>query len=203
MLVLSAILLWAACTDDSPPAAADSAGFDELQRRPGYVIDSIRPMSEEIRLFRETLEEPDSLSGGRATREALVARFMAALAGRDSAALAALHLDRAEFAYFYFPSSQFVAPPYELAPGLVWRQMTAESNKGIRLALRLLGGDDIEYRGHRCSNAPETFGEGRLWGDCRVSWRVTTTGDTASGRLFGSILEREARFKFVSYTNEL
>ena len=81
--------------------------------------------------------------------------------------------------------------------------MTAESNKGIARALRLLGGDDIEYRGHECRQAPEPLGGGQLWGSCTVAWRVTTVGDTASAILFGSILERGGRFKFVSYTNGL
>lgn len=196
--------LTVACTGDRTHASADSAAGDELQRRPGYVIDSIRPMAEELRLFQDSAgAEPDSLRNSAPTREALVARFMDALSARDSAALAGLHLDRAEFAYFYFPASRFSAPPYELPPGLVWRQMTAESNKGIGVALRLLGGDDIEYRGHECRDAPAPHGTGQTWGGCRVAWRVTTTGDTATAILFGSILERGGRFKFVSYTNEL
>ena len=194
----------AACTGDRTSPTPDTTTADELQRRPGYVIDSIRPMSEEIRLFQDSAgAEPDSLRDGAPTREALVSRFMAALSARDSAALAALHLNRAEFAYFYFPASRFSAPPYELPPSLVWQQMTAESNKGIGEALRLLGGNDIEYRGHECGAAPEPFGAGQTWGGCRVAWRVTTVGDTASAILFGSILERGGRFKFVSYTNEL
>lgn len=193
-----------ACTDNRMVATADSTTADELQRRPGYVIDSIRPMAEEIRLFQDSAgAEPDSLRNGAPTREALVARFMSALAARDSSALSELHLDRAEFAYFYFPASRFAAPPYELPPSLVWRQMTAESNKGIGAALRLLGGNDIQYRGHECRQAPEPFGAGRTWGGCRVGWRVSTTGDTASAIVFGSILERGGRFKFVSYSNEL
>lgn len=198
------VCLAVACTGDRTHPVADSAADDELQRRPGYVIDSIRPMAEELRRFRDSAgAEPDSLRNSAPTREALVARFMKAVSARDSAVLAGLHLDRAEFAYFYFPASRFSAPPYELPPGLVWRQMTAESNKGISVALRLLGGDDIEYRGHHCRDAPATHGAGRMWGGCRVTWRVTTTGDTATAILFGSILERDGRFKFVSYTNEL
>lgn len=194
----------AACTGDRVNVAADSPTADELQRRPGYVIDSIRPMAEEIRLFQDSAgAEPASLRDGASTREALVAGFMAALSVRDSVALATLHLDRAEFAYFYFPASRFATPPYELPPTIVWRQMTAESNKGIGKALRLLGGDDIAYRSYDCRQEPERHGAGQTWGGCRVSWRVTTTGDTASALLFGSILERGGRFKFVSYTNEL
>ena len=193
-----------ACSGDHMIATADSMVADELQRRPGYVIDSIRPMADDIRLFQHSAgSEPDSLRNGASTREALAARFMAALAARDSATLSALHLDRAEFAYFYFPASRFSTPPYELPPEIVWRQMMAESNKGIGVALRLLGGGDIEYHGHECRDAPESLGAGRTWGNCRVAWRVTTDGDTASAILFGSILEHGGRFKFVSYTNEL
>jgi hypothetical protein len=45
-------------------------------------------------------------------------------------------------------------------------------------------------------------GENRLWRNCRVR-RVRAAGDTASGRLFGVILERHGRFKFASYGNDL
>ena len=196
-------LLLAACVTEEPAHVDDGAALDDLPRRPDYIVDSIRPMAEELRRFRETVMKPESLSGGAATREALVARFMASLARQDSASLAGMHLDRGEFAYYYFAESKFAAPPYELAPGLVWRQMAAESNKGIRAALRLLGSENIEYRGHHCGKPVETVGGRRLWGGCRVAWRVKTSGDSAAASLFGSILEHRGRFKFVSYANEM
>ncbi|HUF27969.1 MAG TPA: hypothetical protein VMM18_13420 [Gemmatimonadaceae bacterium] len=181
---------------------ADAAPLDELQRRPGYVIDSVFPMEEHLRRFRAELgAAPATLEGGAASREALVGALVAALAARDSAALQRLHLDRAEFAWLYFPTSAFAAAPYELPPEFLWYQMTAESNKGIGRALRIVGGGGT-YLGHTCDDPPQVHGENRLWAGCEVRW-MSAAGSEESGRLFGTIIERAGRFKFVSYANKL
>ncbi len=78
--------------------------------------------------------------------------------------------------------------------------MLRNSEKGITRVFRRLGGAPFEYRGHACDPQPDVQGPNRVWKRCTTR-RITATGDTASLALFGGILEREGRFKFVSYAN--
>lgn len=194
------VLVLAAC--ELPPRSADAEPVDSLKLRSGYVIDSIFPMEEMLRRFREPLGEPvHRLSGGAETRDGLVREFLRALAARDEAALERLRIDEAEFAWIYFPSSPFAVSPYELPPEVLWLQLGAESGKGLARARRLIGPGSV-YLGHRCDSTPEVHGANRLWSDCLVHWR-RPDGAEQRFRLFGSILEHGGRFEFVSYANQL
>src|SRR5690606_31642999 len=69
-----ALALLAACGATAEPvelAAADAA-------RPA-VVDSILPIEEALRRFRDGLDAPDSLRGGHTDRDSLVAAFGSAL----------------------------------------------------------------------------------------------------------------------------
>ena len=198
--LLGLVLVLAAC--EIPPRSADAGPVDSLQLRPGYVIDSIFPMEEMLRRFREPLGEPvQGLAGGGATREELVASFVRALVDRDDVALERLRIDQAEFAWIYFPSSPFAVSPYELPPEVLWLQFGAESAKGVERARRAVAPESV-YLGHECGRTPEAQGGGRVWSDCLVRWRGAD-GTEERFRLFGSILEHGGRFKFVSYANRL
>lgn len=198
LLLLTLVL--AAC--EVPPRSADAEPVDPLKLRPGYVIDSIFPMEEMLRRFRQPLGEPvHLLAGGAESRDGLVRAFVHALAERDDEALERLRIDESEFAWIYFPPSPFAAPPYELPPEVLWLQLEAESGKGLARATRLIGTGSA-YLGHRCASAPEVFGANRLWSDCVVHWRRPDGGEERF-RIFGSILEHGGRFEFVSYANQL
>jgi hypothetical protein len=56
--------------------------------------------------------------------------------------------------------------------------------------------------GHDCGAEHRQEGKNRVYGPCVVRWR-STAGDTIAGRLFSKILERDGRFKFLSYANRL
>jgi len=49
---------------------------------------------------------------------------------------------------------------------------------------------------------PQAEGANRLWHACRVR-RTAEAGAALEQRLFGSIIERDGRYKFVSYANGL
>ena len=194
------VLVLAAC--EIPPRSAGAEPVDSLKLRPGYVVDSIFPMEEMLRRFREPLGEPVFvLARGAESRDGLVRAFVRALAERDDAALERLRIDESEFAWIYFPSSPFAAPPYELPPEVLWLQLDAESSKGLARATRLIGAG-LVYLGHECKSAPEVYGSNRLWSECVVHWR-RPDGREERFRLFGSILEHGGRFEFVSYANQL
>jgi hypothetical protein len=189
-LVIAAI---AAC--GSPDAQAD------LPER-GRVVDSILPREEAVRRFREGLAPVDSLEGGTASRDALVAAFVRAIAEADTAAIASLALSRAEFAYLYYPTAVEAKPPYDLEPGLMWFTLYERSNEGARKALSRFGGHPMTLVGYDCGTARHREGANTIYGPCTVRWR-NEAGDTASVRLFSKILERGGRFKFLSYANKL
>lgn len=94
------------------------------------------------------------------------------------------------------------AKPYELSPAFLWFYMQENSEKGIARALRRYGGRPLGYAGHRCETEPQVEGGNRIWTEC-IILRATTPADTIGERLFGSIVERDGRFKFVSYANSL
>jgi len=190
-ILLTAILALAACAPDAPaaPPAAQSAAPS--------VVDSIFPPEEAMRRFRDGLPEVDSLSGGATSRGELVRRFVRAVEKQDTAELRTLLMNRAEFAYLYFPTSRFARPPLRTDPALLWFQMQVNSEKGIVRLLRRKGGADAGFRGHACEDRGVVEGENRLWEKCTV--RVEGGED----RWFGSVIERGGRYKMVGYANGL
>lgn len=185
----------------NPPRPPQSALDTSYRLRPGYVVDSVRPIAEELDAFQAGLPRPAALFGGAASREALVRRFLGALAHRDTTALAGMALTRAEFAWLVYPSSPFTRPPYRQSPGLVWVQLGQAGRPGLRRLAERLGGQPLAYIGHTCDPRPDREGENRLWRQCRVAY-VRARRDTVRARLFGVIVERRGRFKFANFAND-
>lgn len=187
-----------------PRTAADSQAAHVAEVvAAGGVVDSILPVAEALARFRaEAGPRTDTLRGAAPSRDALVARWSAAVAASDTAALNALLLDRAEFAWLYYPGSRMSLPPYEAPPGLLWGQLLASSEEGATQLLRRFGGRPFRAAALRCPAPPVAEGDNRLHERCEV--RVTAAGAPAGFvRLFGTILERDGRFKFLGYANPL
>lgn len=153
--------------------------------------------------FRRSVPTREALVGGAEDREALVESFVTALARRDTAALRHLVLDAGEFAWLYYPTAREALPPYSLPPDLMWFRNDGLSQQGLAVALETLGGRHPRYAGHACPAAPRIEGKNRLWGYCQVRLLVDGAADTTTAGLFGLIVEREGRYKFVSYANQL
>lgn len=187
---------------DSTSVAA--ARQDSINRsQPGYVVDSILPVDEELRRFRLAVggTAATSFSHSSSSRDALVRAFVRALAESDAAAFRRMALTAREFSDLVYPESPFTRPPYRQAPGLVWRQIQNPGGSGLKRLTRRLAGAELRYVDHRCAPKPDVQGENRIWTMCTVRV-VTMMGDSLSGRLFGSIIERHGQFKFVSYLNQ-
>jgi hypothetical protein len=186
--------------DDS----ANRAHQDSINRAtPGYVVDSILPVDEEMRRFGAAIggQLVTRLAGASPSREALVRRFMKAVASNDSADLRAMALSAREFADLVYPESPYTHPPYRQSPALVWNQIQNPSASGFTRLVRRLGSQPLRYIDHRCDAKPDRAGRNLIWTNCFV--RVASpTGQTTSHRLFGSVIQRDGRFKFVSYKNE-
>lgn len=211
LILASGLLAACAGPDAAPPAdtvvvtrlpAPDTAPGDTSYRlRPGYVVDSLRPIEEELRRFRGGLAPVRAFEGGAPSVAELVDRVVRGVARRDTAALRALALTRAEFAWLVYPDSRYTRPPYRQAPGLVWLQLERAGGTGLRRLLDRLGGQTLRPAGHRCDGAPEVEGGVRLWRGCRVAL-VRAPGDTTRARLFGVVVERDGRFKIANYAND-
>lgn len=195
------------CSDGH--AAADSARADSLARvrqdsvnraQPGYVVDSILPIEEQLRRFRLGLPETSRFSNGAPSREALVQSFMRSLESADTASLVRLAVSRAEFAYLVYPDSPLSAPPYAQAPELVWMRHAAASATGLKRLLNRVSGTRLGLRSSSCSEPPLVEGANRIWRDCVVRF-APHGGVIQSTQLFSSIIERQGRFKILSYAN--
>lgn len=191
---------------------ADSARADSVARarqdsinraQPGYVIDSIFTPEEELRRFRAAFPDDSAtrLVGGAASRDALVRRFVRAVAAADTADLRRMAVRGREFADLYYPESPYSHPPYHQPPSFAWRLIQDPSTAGLTKLLRRLGGKPMTFVAERCD--PQVVRQGRVtrYAGCIVTV-VTASGDTATKRYFGSIIERDHQFKFLSYTND-
>ena len=193
-------------------AAADSARADSIARArqdsinratPGYVIDSIRPVAEELTRFRTELggRSVARFADGSESRDALVRRFMASLSRNDTNELRRMALQPREFADLVYPESPYTRPPYRQSPALVWYQIENGSSAGFTRLLRRLGGMPLRYLDSKCDAKPDRQGRNSIWTNCTVRI-VGQKRDTTPHRLFGSIIERDGVFKIVSYRNE-
>ena len=167
------------------------------------VIDSALPIAVLLERFRATTPDtPAVLIGGAARAEALVRALLNAVGARDTAALRALVMSRAEFAWLYYPHTRYVARPYELGPDLVWLPHAAASESGIGRLLDRYGGTTLRFDALLCPDSAVTEGPNRLIAGCRVRFAAADSAPRTL-QLFAGLLARDGRYKFLSYANDL
>ena len=182
-------------------ALAAACGRDAKARGTAVVVDSILPRGVALARFRTSLPAVTGLYGGAASREALVRAFVGALTAGDTATLQSLTLSRAEFAWLYYPTTPQGLPPYDLAPGLMWSMIELHGTRGMRRALEEYAGRPATYVSHTCDTNTSHEGSNEVFGPCVV--RLRRDGQVLEQRLFGLIIGRDGRFKFVSLANKL
>jgi hypothetical protein len=205
LAIAAAVIATAACNgkDAAVASASASVGADAALHGPGYVVDSALPPEETLRRFRVGLDSVTRFDDGATrSRNALVQRFARAVGKGDTAALRGMSLSRAEFAYLYFPSTQYLRPPYMTPPDVLWQLMHTRSESGMNRLVARVGGTEIRVDGYDCESTPEVEGGNHLYEQCTIRFRRAVTDSVERRRLFGSIIEREGRFKFVSYAND-
>ena len=141
------------------------------------------------------------LSASIPSRDTLVARFTSAIESGESATLKSLLVSKEEYAFLYFPTSAYSRKPYELPPEIAWLLSEQNSIKGLSRLTRRLGGKRLEVRRYECGD-PVTEGANRFWRSCRVTYIAAGNGLPVTKVLFGAIMEREGRYKFLSYAND-
>ncbi|WP_434478162.1 hypothetical protein [Gemmatimonas sp.] len=204
-VIVAALLLTACSTPAEDPAAAAAraqAAHVQAVIAAGGTVDSILPIAVHLERFRAGLPRADTLASASPSIEALAQRLAAALQSRDTVAMNAMVLSRAEFAYLFYPESAMSKPPYEAPPELLWGQILASSDDGAGKLLARFGGTPVRIRALRCPDAPEQEGANRLHKRCEAE--LTAPGVTSlKGNVFGTILERNGQFKFVGFANRV
>jgi hypothetical protein len=166
-------------------------------------VDSALPVAELLARFRATvLDTPTALGGGAPSADDLARALLRAVSANDTATVRALLVSRAEFAWLYYPHSWFTAPPYELGPELVWFTTVSASDKGAGRLLARYGGRALRFERLLCADSSEVEGPNMVQRGCRVRFAVADSAPREL-QLFGALLRRDARYKFLSYANDL
>ena len=182
--------------------ARNPVSVSEAKLPPAGVVDSAVPREEALRRFRLEIPPVDSLTGGAASMDALVREFAGALETRDTATFRRLVLDLREFAWLYYDTNPQSLPPYDLSPSLFWFLLERGSRGGVIHLLEERGGQPLGYVRTRCEGRPSREGRNTVYGPCLIE-RRDARGAKLSERLFGQIVERGGRWKFVSFANKL
>ncbi len=120
-------------------------------------------------------------------------------------------ITRAEFAWLIFPEHRYARSPYELDPAIFWMQLQGESQTGFHRLLKRYGGRPIALLDYVCQRdtlqivtRPPGAATPEIWSPCQVRYRVSygTSDSTFTKRLFGSIVLRDGRAKFLTYSND-
>ena len=168
---------------------------------PGTIVDSILPPGEALRRFRSGLPVVTELADAPRGRDKLVSEFVKALEHADTATLAKLRVSKAEYAYVYYPSSVYSRKPYELAPDIAWMLSEQNTQKGAVRLLRRLGGRPLHFSGYACGTSARE-GDNVFWRDCQVRYVDPASSTPVTRSLFGAIIKRGDRYKFLSYAND-
>jgi hypothetical protein len=218
-IFIAVAVMVAGCTTHELPAAdslalqrdsirsdsATRARQDSIDRAtPGYVIDSLLPPEEEARRFRAAFpgDSATALVGGESSREALVRRFLRALAAADTNDLRRMVVTGREFVDIYYPGSPYANGPYHQPVGFGWRMIQSPSDVGFQKLLRRAAGHPATLVSQRCEPRVQHEGSVDRYTGCLVRI-VDDRGDSVTRRLFGSIVSHRGVFKFLSYTNDM
>jgi hypothetical protein len=153
-----------------------------------------------LRAFRRGLTQVEELGGGERSRDALVQRFVTAVTARDTTALRRMLITRAEYAWLYFPDARLARPPYGIDPAFLWMQVGSNTERDLPKAFEAVG-PSASYAGVSCPDSTVREGPNRLHEQCLAVVARGARRDTLS--LFGTIVERDGQFKFLSYANRL
>ena len=138
------------------------------------------------------------LRHGHRSPEALAARVVQALAERDLAALRALAVTEDEFRDVVWPSLPASRPARNVPRSYAWETLHSKSEAHLRA--RLATWEDRGFRVVSVAFQGPTTDHGpfRVRRQSVVTLRDRHGRETA-GRLFGSVIEMEGRFKVFSY----
>jgi hypothetical protein len=105
-----------------------------------------------------------------------------------------------ELAYLVYPELPVSRAPYRQPPEIAWLLMQASTGGAISKLVNKAA-DRFELLGYRCAVAPEIEGAVTVTRGCVV--RVREDGTERELRLFGRIVERGGRWRFLGLDGDL
>jgi len=145
-----------------------------------------------------TTGPPATLSHTFDSPEALARVVLTALAERDQATLLALPLSDTEFRTIVWPELPSSRPEVNLPVAYAWGDLRTKSLGHLGATLNRWGGRRLELAGVEFRGETTAYATYSVHRDPVVRVRVEG-GEPERVRLFGSILERDGRFKLFSY----
>lgn len=143
-----------------------------------------------------------SLEGAAASPRELVAHVLDAIVERDTAALVSMLVDADEYAEIVYPE---LGAHYAAARDtrietrqFLWEHQRLDALKGMRSALRELGGRRLTFVTVEFTEGEKRFPSYRLMEGAVVS--VTEAdGAPATLHMLGTLIEKDGRYKLLSY----
>ncbi|MBY0279092.1 hypothetical protein K2Z84_27480 [Candidatus Binatia bacterium] len=144
------------------------------------------------------------LSGGAASVDELLGRFVAAIEAKDVAALEALRVDETEYRKIIMPGSVKPGqPPQKLsaaADQYFWESLDTKSKYGGRALIAGYGG-----RKYRVTDVTWKKGVGEwAWFRCYDRLQLTMVDEDGAEHVLesGSVADVDGRFKFISFIRD-
>jgi hypothetical protein len=187
------VVLVVACADGQAATGSSAAAAPPT-------VDSIVDPRTALATFVEGLPRPVQLAGGAPGPDKLIEQLFDALSRSDSASISDMVITRAEYGFFYYPTSAYAGKPYQLPPQIAWMLSSEASAKGARRLLARLGGRELTVERHECGRV-EREGGNEVRSDCTVTYS-DESGARATRSLFRSVIIRDGRAKFLSYAGD-
>lgn len=141
---------------------------------------------------------PAVLNGSEASAVKLAQAVMAALERRDVPALRALALNEQEFRREVWPELPSARPERNLPFSYVWGELRQKSEAGLGQVLAFQGGRRYEIVSVRFLDDTTQYETYLVHRRAELTVK-DATGNQMPLRVFGSVLEKDGRFKVFSY----
>lgn len=138
------------------------------------------------------------LSNSHETPEALAAAVLRAFEARDLDELHKLALNKQEFAEHVWPELPAARPERNLSVNFVWGDLSQKSNITLRDLLVANGGRKYELIAVRFLGKTTPYVSYRVHRESELTVK-DAEGNRRDIRLFGSMLEKNGRYKVFSY----
>jgi hypothetical protein len=130
--------------------------------------------------------------------DSLARAVLTAIERRDIDALQALAIDRAEFADHVWPELPAARPERNLSVGYVWGDLNQKSNVTLKHTLSAHGGTHYELDSIRFLGDSTSYDRFVVHRESELTVK-DSSGTARQIRLFGSVLEKDGRYKVFSY----
>lgn len=138
------------------------------------------------------------LPNSHTSLEALAAAVLNAVESRDAAALRNLALDEREFREHVWPELPVSRPARNMPFGYVWTDLRTKSEAGLNAVLAAYGGRRYQLDRVRFTAGTTQYETFVVHRESVVDLR-DGEGRRESLQLFGSVIEKDGRFKVFSY----